>query len=53
MVMNFTNMKLGTKIASGFIAILVIAMALGGLAAWNMFSLQSNVNILANEYSRS
>ncbi|MBI5814201.1 MAG: MCP four helix bundle domain-containing protein [Nitrospinae bacterium] len=48
--MNFSSMKLGTKIASGFIAILIIAIALGGLAVWNMLSVQGDVDMLANEY---
>ena len=32
----FKNMKLGTKIAAGFGALIVIAMILGGLAVWSM-----------------
>jgi methyl-accepting chemotaxis protein len=48
--MNFANMKLGTKIASGFVAILVIAVALGGLATFNMLKVKGDSDILADEY---
>jgi len=36
--MRFADMKLGTKIGSGFAALLVIAMGLGGLAVWDMLA---------------
>ncbi|MBI4667518.1 MAG: MCP four helix bundle domain-containing protein [Nitrospinae bacterium] len=48
--MNFKNMKLGTKIISGFLAILVIALALGGLAVWNMLNVKTDTTQLAEEY---
>ena len=48
--MNFSNMKLGTKIASGFAALLAIALMLGGLAVWNMLSVKSGADMLDHEY---
>ena len=48
--MRFADMKLGTKIGSGFAALLVIAMGLGGLAVWNMLSVKGQSEMLANEY---
>ena len=45
----FKNMKLGTKIITGFSLLIVIACLLGGLAVWNMKSVQTVVSILAAE----
>ena len=45
----FKNMKLGMKITCGFAALIVIAVALGGLAVWNM----NNVKTVANELSNA
>jgi len=42
-------MKLGTKISLGFGAILVIAVFLGGMAVWNMWNVQAQSTILAQE----
>jgi methyl-accepting chemotaxis protein len=44
-------MKLGTKIAAGFGMLIVIAIALGGLAVWNMKSVTGQTAMLANEYA--
>jgi methyl-accepting chemotaxis protein len=46
----FKNMKLGTKITCGFVALIIIAVALGSLAVWKMSNVQSQSAILANEY---
>jgi methyl-accepting chemotaxis protein len=43
-------MKLGTKIAGGFILLLLIAMALGGLAIYSMSDVQTKSTVLAQEY---
>ena len=43
----FKNMKLGTKIAGGFAALIVIILVLGGLAVWNMSSVKNVTNTLA------
>jgi methyl-accepting chemotaxis protein len=48
--MNFANMKLGSKIASGFGALLVIALALGSLAVYNMLNVKGGADALAGEY---
>ena len=45
----FKHMKLGTKIITGFSLLIVIACALGGLAVWNMKSVQSVATILVTE----
>lgn len=45
----FKNMKLGTKIASGFGIILVIAIFLGGLAVVSMTGVKGGANELAKE----
>ena len=45
----FKTMKLGTKIAAGFTVLIMIALALGGLAVWNMNSVKAVANVLANE----
>ncbi len=47
----FKRMKLGTKIATGFGALLVIAVALGGLAVWSMWGVQAQSEMLAHEYA--
>ncbi|MHC1744217.1 MAG: methyl-accepting chemotaxis protein [Syntrophobacteraceae bacterium] len=44
------NMKLGMKMALGFGILIVIAIALGGVAIWNMKSVESASTRLANEY---
>ena len=38
----FKNLKLGAKIILGFSGLLVIACVLGGLAVWNMKSVQTS-----------
>ena len=45
----FKNMKLGQKIGAGFAALIVIALALGGLAVWNMRSVQTTATELSAE----
>ena len=45
----FKNLKLGAKIILGFSALLVIACVLGGLAVWNMKSVQDIATILVTE----
>jgi methyl-accepting chemotaxis protein len=40
----FANMRLGTKIAMGFAALLVILAGLGGLSIWNMSSVKGEMN---------
>ncbi|MFH1090711.1 MAG: methyl-accepting chemotaxis protein [Pseudomonadota bacterium] len=45
------KMKLGTKIVAGFGALIVIAIALGGLATIRMWSVVSESVMLADEYS--
>ena len=46
----FKNMKLGTKIATGFGALIVVAVALGGLAVFKMKSVEESSIMLAEEY---
>ncbi len=46
----FKNMRLGTKIASGFSLLVLIAIILGGLAVYNMKNVQQESNVLATEY---
>ncbi|MEI8196903.1 MAG: hypothetical protein WCI73_13465, partial [Phycisphaerae bacterium] len=41
-------MKLGTKITLGFVSLIAIAMGLGGLGVYNMFSVKTVANTLAN-----
>ncbi|MBI5814460.1 MAG: MCP four helix bundle domain-containing protein [Nitrospinae bacterium] len=48
--MNFKNLKLSAKIGSGFAALIVIAMALGGLAVWNMLGVREGAEMLDREY---
>jgi methyl-accepting chemotaxis protein len=43
----FKNLKLAAKISLGFSLLLFIAIALGGLATWNMLSVKTVANILA------
>ena len=47
----FKNMTLGAKIAVGFAALILIALALGGLAVWNMNNVKTNPNPTRNPYS--
>ena len=44
----FKSMKLGTKIATGFAGLLVIAMVLGGLSVWSMNGVKATSIKLAN-----
>jgi methyl-accepting chemotaxis protein len=46
----FKNMKLGTKIITGFALLIVIACALGGVAVWEMRGIQTETTILAKEF---
>ncbi len=46
-----SQMKLGTKIATGFGLLLAIAMVLGGLAVWNMRAVGSESAELADEFA--
>ncbi len=43
----FQSMKLGTKIGSGFAALIGIALALGGLAVWSMIGVKATAVGLA------
>ncbi len=45
----FKNMKLGTKIAVGFGALIVIALALGGLATVSMLGVKGTATVLAEQ----
>jgi len=45
----FKNLKLGTKIGLGFGALLLIAVALGGLATWSMLDVKTTATKLAEE----
>jgi methyl-accepting chemotaxis protein len=45
----FKKMKLGTKILSGFGMLILIACLLGGIAVWNMKTVQSVATILVTE----
>ncbi len=44
------NLSLGLKIASGFALLIIMAMALGGMAMWNMNKVETQSTMLANEY---
>jgi methyl-accepting chemotaxis protein len=44
------NMKLGTKIAVGFGALILIACVLGAMAVWNMKAVEGDSRMLAVEY---
>ncbi len=46
----FSNMKLATKIASGFSLIVLIMLALGNMAIWNMKTVQTESDKLSKEY---
>ena len=46
----FKNMKLGTKIALGFGLLIVLACTLGGLAVFNMKTVEGQSTMLAYEY---
>ena len=46
----FKNMRLGVKIGLGFSLLILIALALGGMAAWNMNTVKGTTTILAGEY---
>jgi methyl-accepting chemotaxis protein len=46
----FKNLKLAAKISLGFASLLLIAIALGGLATWNMLSVKTVANALATAY---
>ncbi|GMU21272.1 MAG: hypothetical protein AMXMBFR13_13650 [Phycisphaerae bacterium] len=43
-------MKLSTKIAVGFMSLICIALALGGLAIWRMWNVEENATVLVAEY---
>jgi methyl-accepting chemotaxis protein len=45
-----SKMKLGAKVIGGFGILIVICLALGGLAIWSMKSVQSQSDILAGAY---
>ena len=45
----FKNMKLGTRIITGFVVLLAIACILGSMAVWNMGSVEKTANILVKE----
>ncbi len=45
----FKNLKLAAKISLGFSLLLLIAIALGGLATWNMLSVKTVANDLATK----
>ncbi len=44
------NLKLGMKMALGFGILIVIAMTLGGMAVWNMKSVETASTRLSNQY---
>ncbi len=46
----FASMKLGTKIGAGFAALIVVALALGGLAVVSMKGVETKSNVLSQEY---
>lgn len=46
----FKNMKLGTKIMSGFCGLLILTMAIGGLAVYSMKGVQKDAVKLSREY---
>jgi methyl-accepting chemotaxis protein len=46
----FKQMKLGTKIGSGFALLVIIAVALGSVAVWNMWGVQEDSTQLTKEY---
>jgi len=46
----FKNMKLGVKLGIGFGVLILIAIALGGMAVVNMKAVQTQSTILATEY---
>jgi len=48
--MNWKNMRLGTKIGVGFGLLIIIAIALGGLAVYNMKNVADESAKLATEY---
>jgi methyl-accepting chemotaxis protein len=50
MFQMFANMKLGTKIGAGFAALIVVALALGGLSVVSMKGVETESVILAEEY---
>jgi methyl-accepting chemotaxis protein len=45
----FKNMKLGTKISVGFASLIVIAVALGGMATWCMLGVKQAATALAEQ----
>ena len=46
----FKSMKLGTKIGVGFAALILIAVAMGGMAIWRMRDSAAEATLLASEY---
>jgi methyl-accepting chemotaxis protein len=47
---NLKKTKLSTKIYFGFSAVIAIAIALGGIAIWNLLKIKVNADNLANDY---
>ena len=45
------KLKLGTKIGLGFSLLLLISVALGGVALWNMYKVTKQSDLLAYEYA--
>ncbi len=44
------QMTLGKRISAGFVVVIAIAVAIGGLGVWNMLKARDNSNMLATEY---
>ncbi len=44
------NMRMGTKIGLGFGLLIIIALALGGMAYWNMKKVAAGAEMLSTEY---
>ncbi|HRF91370.1 MAG TPA: hypothetical protein PLF65_11270, partial [Desulfobacter postgatei] len=44
------NLSLGIKISGGFGLLILIAIALGGMAVWNMNTVKTQSVMLAEEY---
>ena len=45
----FKNIKLGTKIALGFGSLILIAVALGGMAVFSMLGVKSTALVLSEQ----
>ena len=46
-----SKLKLGAKITLGFTLLLLISLTLGGVALWNMTTVSTQSDMLANEYA--